>query len=49
MTAKATISLPDELLERLDVEAIELAISRSEFVQESLGVLSRQGCGSACR
>lgn len=36
MTAKVTISLPDELLVRLDAEAGELGVSRSEFVQESL-------------
>lgn len=37
MTAKVTISLPDELLERLDREASDLGRSRSELVQESLG------------
>jgi predicted transcriptional regulator len=36
MTAKVTISLPDELLERLDAEARELGVPRSELVQESL-------------
>ncbi|HAL29533.1 MAG TPA: hypothetical protein DCP20_02310 [Coriobacteriia bacterium] len=36
MTAKVTISLPDELLERLDTEARELGLARSELVQESL-------------
>ena len=36
MTAKVTISLPDELLERLDLEARELGVPRSELVQESL-------------
>lgn len=36
MTAKVTISLPDELLERLDAEARELGMARSELVQESL-------------
>lgn len=36
MTAKVTISLPDELLERLDAEARELGVARSELVQESL-------------
>jgi predicted transcriptional regulator len=36
MTAKVTISLPDELLERLDSEARELGVPRSELVQESL-------------
>jgi predicted transcriptional regulator len=36
MTAKVTISLPDELLERLDAEARELGLARSELVQESL-------------
>jgi metal-responsive CopG/Arc/MetJ family transcriptional regulator len=36
MTAKVTISLPDELLSRLDAEAGELGVARSELVQESL-------------
>ncbi|MDO9557683.1 MAG: CopG family transcriptional regulator [Coriobacteriia bacterium] len=36
MTAKVTISLPDELLARLDAEANELGVARSELVQESL-------------
>jgi Arc/MetJ-type ribon-helix-helix transcriptional regulator len=36
MTAKVTISLPDELLEQLDAEARELGVPRSELVQESL-------------
>ena len=36
MTAKVTISLPDELLARLDAEAGELGMARSELVQESL-------------
>ena len=36
MTAKVTISLPDELLDRLDAEARELGVPRSELVQESL-------------
>lgn len=36
MTAKVTISLPDALLERLDLEARELGVPRSELVQESL-------------
>ncbi len=36
MTAKVTISLPDELLQRLDAEARELGVARSELVQESL-------------
>ncbi|MRS11942.1 MAG: ribbon-helix-helix protein, CopG family [Actinobacteria bacterium] len=36
MTAKVTISLPDELLSRLDAEAQELGVPRSELVQESL-------------
>jgi len=36
MTARVTISLPDELLERLDVDADEAGVSRSEIVQESL-------------
>ncbi|MDO8880134.1 MAG: CopG family transcriptional regulator [Coriobacteriia bacterium] len=36
MTAKVTISLPDDLLSRLDAEAGELGVARSELVQESL-------------
>jgi predicted transcriptional regulator len=36
MTAKVTISLPDELLDLLDAEARELGVPRSELVQESL-------------
>ena len=36
MTAKVTISLPDGLLDRLDAEARELGVARSELVQESL-------------
>ena len=36
MPAKVTISLPDELLSRLDAEARELGVPRSELVQESL-------------
>jgi metal-responsive CopG/Arc/MetJ family transcriptional regulator len=36
MTAKVTISLPDDLFERLDAEADDLGVSRSELVQESL-------------
>jgi predicted transcriptional regulator len=36
MTAKVTISLPDDLFERLDAEAGMLGVSRSELVQESL-------------
>lgn len=36
MTARVTISLPDDLLERLDAEADELGVPRSELVQESL-------------
>lgn len=36
MTAKVTISLPDKLLSRLDAEAMQLSVSRSELVQESL-------------
>lgn len=36
MTAKVTISLPDDLLARLDAEARELGVARSELVQESL-------------
>jgi predicted transcriptional regulator len=36
MTAKVTVSLPDDLLARLDAEASELGVPRSELVQESL-------------
>lgn len=36
MTARVTISLPDELLVRLDAEATDLGVARSELVQESL-------------
>lgn len=36
MTARVTISLPDELLERLDAEAEAAGVPRSELVQESL-------------
>ncbi len=36
MTAKVTVSLPDDLLSRLDAEARELGVARSELVQESL-------------
>ncbi|MHB1017016.1 MAG: ribbon-helix-helix protein, CopG family [Coriobacteriia bacterium] len=36
MTAKVTISLPDELLEQLDAAASEAGAARSELVQESL-------------
>ncbi len=36
MVARVTISLPDELLARLDAEADELGRPRSELVQESL-------------
>ncbi|KAF0207406.1 MAG: ribbon-helix-helix protein, CopG family [Actinomycetota bacterium] len=36
MTAKITISLPDELLAQLDAEAYALATSRSQLVQESV-------------
>lgn len=36
MTAKVTISLPDDLLGRLDAEASERGMPRSELVQESL-------------
>lgn len=35
MTARVTISLPDNLLERLDAEAEELGESRSYLVQEA--------------
>ena len=36
MTAKITVSVPDELLERLDAEAEVLGTSRSQLVQESV-------------
>lgn len=36
MTARVTISLPDDLLDRLDAEADTLGVPRSELVQESL-------------
>lgn len=36
MVAKVTISLPDELLERLDLEAATQGVPRSELVQESV-------------
>ena len=36
MTARVTISLPDDLLVRLDTEADLLGVPRSELVQESL-------------
>lgn len=36
MTARVTISLPDDLLDRLDAEAGELGVARSELVQESV-------------
>ncbi len=36
MVARVTISLPDELLARLDAEAREVGVPRSELVQESL-------------
>ncbi|MDP2400863.1 MAG: ribbon-helix-helix protein, CopG family [Actinomycetota bacterium] len=36
MTSKVTISLPDELLARLDAEATDLGVARSELVRESL-------------
>ena len=36
MTARVTISLPDELLARLDAEADAAGVPRSELVQESL-------------
>lgn len=36
MTARVTISLPDSLVERLDEEARELGVPRSQLVQESL-------------
>lgn len=36
MVARVTISLPDELLARLDAQAQEAGVPRSELVQESL-------------
>jgi predicted transcriptional regulator len=36
MTSKVTISLPEELLARLDAEATDLGVARSELVRESL-------------
>lgn len=36
MTAKVTISLPDELLERFDAEAEALGASRSSLAQEAM-------------
>ena len=36
MTARVTISLPDDLLERLDADAAAQGVARSELVQESL-------------
>jgi len=36
VTAKVTISLPEELLKRLDAEANALGLARSELVQESV-------------
>lgn len=36
MTARVTISLPDDLLDRVDAEAREAGVARSELVQESL-------------
>lgn len=36
MVAKVTVSIPESLLERLDAEARELGVARSELVQESL-------------
>jgi len=35
--AKVTISLPEELLAKLDAEADALGVSRSELVQEATG------------
>jgi Arc/MetJ-type ribon-helix-helix transcriptional regulator len=37
MRAKVTISLPEELLAKLDAEAATLGVSRSELVQEAAG------------
>jgi Arc/MetJ-type ribon-helix-helix transcriptional regulator len=37
MRAKVTISLPEELLAKLDAEATTLGVSRSELVQEAAG------------
>lgn len=36
MYARVTVSLPPELLERLDADAAETGASRSELVQESI-------------
>lgn len=36
MQSRVTISLPGELLERLDAEAVVHGVSRSELVQESI-------------
>ncbi len=36
MTARVTISLPDDLLERLDADASAAGVPRSELVQESI-------------
>lgn len=36
MVARVTISIPESLLERLDAEAREQGVARSELVQESL-------------
>lgn len=53
MVAKVTISIPESLLERLDAEARELGVARSELVQESLhtylGKTSEQRAADALR
>jgi predicted transcriptional regulator len=36
MTARVTISLPDDLLAKLDADAEALGVARSELVQESI-------------
>ena len=36
MTARVTISLPDDLLARLDADAAKHGVARSELVQESI-------------
>lgn len=35
MVRKVTVSVPDELLARIDAEAVALGVSRSEIVQEA--------------
>ena len=36
MTSRVTISLPDDLLARLDADAADQGVARSELVQESI-------------